>query len=283
MTSTQDRAETETSDALITSHIPLVTHIVREVLGRVPGHVNRDDLTSAGLMALVQAAAAFDAGRGVPFAAYAGTRVRGALLDELRGIDWASRSVRRTARSLDATRSQLAVALGRVPSQQEVASVAGLSVAEVARNEDDLARAQVLSLQAAEDADLESLLPSGGPTPEQVIEHRERLTYMVEAIAELPERLRTVVEQYFLAERPMVDIADDLGVSESRVSQIRAEALVLLRGALNRELEPALEPVPARVEGCVARRKEAYYASVATRHASSLGRAPRTRALDASA
>ena len=283
MTSIRDRAETETTDALITQHIPLVTHIVRETLGRVPGHVNRDDLTSAGLLALVQAAAAFDPERGVPFAAYASTRVRGALLDELRGIDWASRSVRRTARTLDATRSQLAVALGRVPSTQEVAEVAGLSVAEVARNEDDLARAQVLSLQAAEDADLELLLPSGGPTPEQVTEHRERLTYLVEAIAELPERLRTVVEQYFLAERPMADIAAELGVTESRVSQIRAEALVLLRGVLNRELEPSLEPVPARVEGCVARRKEAYYASVAARHASSLGRAPRSRQLDASA
>ena len=274
---------TETSDDLITRHVPLVTHIVRETLGRVPGHVSRDDLTSAGLMALVQSAAAFDAERGVPFAAYAATRVRGALLDELRGIDWASRSVRRTARSLDATRSQLAVALGRVPSTQEVAEVAGLSVADVARNADDLARAQVLSLQAAEDADLDALLPSGGPTPEQVTEHRERLTYLVEAIAELPERLRTVVEQYFLAERPMADIAADLGVSESRVSQIRAEALVLLRGVLNRELEPSLEPVPAQVEGCVARRKEAYYASVAARHASSLGRAPRSRVLDASA
>lgn len=270
-------------DTLVRQHMPLVAHVVRETMGRVPGHVDRDDLTSAGLMALVQAARSYDAERGIPFAGYAGARVRGAVLDELRGIDWASRSVRRTARSIEATRNQLAVALGRVPTVQETASTLGVPVEEITRNEDDLARAQVLSLQASEDLDLDGLLPSAGPTPEQVVEHRERLTYMVEAVAELPDRMRTVVEQYFLAERPMTEIAAELGVSESRVSQIRAEALILLRGALNRELEPDLEPVPERVEGCVARRRESYYAAVATRHAASLDRAPRRRVLDESA
>src|SRR3954468_2255071 len=97
-----------TRDDLITAHIPVVSHIVRETMGRVPSHVDRDDLTSAGLAALVQASKSFDAERGVPFARYGGTRVRGAILDELRGIDWASRSVRRSARDLDATRAQLA-------------------------------------------------------------------------------------------------------------------------------------------------------------------------------
>ena len=270
-------------DALISAHLPLVHHVVRETMNRVPTHVDRDDLVSAGLMALVKAANGFDASRGVPFSAYAATRVRGAVLDELRGIDWASRSVRRTARSLDATRSELAVALGRTASDAEVATALGISLDEVTRNSDDLARAQVLSLQGSEDLDLEGLLPSAGPTPADLLLHRERLQYLVEAVAELPERQRTVVEQYFLAERPMAEIAAELGVTESRVSQIRAEALVLLRGALNRELDPELEPVPARVEGCAARRKEAYYAAVATRHAASM--APRVGAgrLDASA
>ena len=271
------------TDELITQHMPLVAHIVRETLVRVPAHVTRDDLTSAGLLALVQAAKAFEPGRGVPFASYARTRVRGAILDELRSVDWASRSVRRKARDLAETRARLTQALGRIPTDAEVASAYGMPVEEIARHDDDVARASVLSLQGTEQVDLEQLLPTGAPTPAQVVEHRERLEYMVEAVTELPDRLRTVIEQYFIAERPMAEIAEELGVSESRVSQMRAEALVLLRGALHRELEPELAPKPERVEGCAARRRESYYAAVAARHAAALDRPLRVRALDESA
>ncbi len=277
-------AASSAADQLISQHMPLVSHIVRETLVRVPAHVNRDDLTSAGLLALVQAARAFDTTRGVPFASYAKTRIRGAILDELRSVDWASRSVRRRARDLDETRSKLANALGRVPNDAEVASALGVPVEDISRNEDDVARAQVLSLQGADQSDLDELLPNGGPTPEQVLVHRESLSYMVAAVAELPERLRTVVEQYFLAERPMAEIAAELGVSESRVSQIRAEALVLMRGALHRELEPEPAPKAERNDGCVARRREAYYAAVAARHtAAALDRPRSVRVLDETA
>ena len=97
-----------------------------------------------------------------------------------------------------------------------------------AANDDDVARAQVLSLHASEDDAIGERLVSSAPDPQAVLEHREQLTYLMEAIAELPERLRLVVEQYFLAERPMSEIAATLGVTESRISQLRAEALVLL-------------------------------------------------------
>jgi RNA polymerase sigma factor for flagellar operon FliA len=270
-------------DELIVGNIPVVTHIVRETMGRVPSHVSRDDLTSAGLAALVQASKSFDAERGVPFARYAATRVRGAILDELRGIDWASRSVRRRARDLDATRSRLAGILGRTPSSQEVAEAAGMSMAEVAQNEDDIARAQVLSLQGAQDSSLDDVLPTHGPTPEQLVEHRERLAYLVEAIAELPERLRIVISDYFLEERPMAEIAAELGVTESRVSQMRAEALVLLRDALNHELDPALLAEHPRPNGSAARRREAYFAAVASRHAATTRRPVSITALDETA
>ena len=270
-------------DALITSSIPVVTHIVRETMGRVPSHVSRDDLTSAGLAALVQASKSFDASRGVPFARYAATRVRGAVLDELRGIDWASRSVRRRARDLDATRSQLASILGRSPSNTEIAEAVGMTLAEIAQNDEDIARAQVLSLQGAQDSSLDDVLPSAGPTPEQLIEHRERLAYLVEAVAELPERLRIVVSDYFLEERPMAEIAAELGVTESRVSQMRAEALVLLRDALNHELDPTLLEAHPRPNGSASRRREAYFAAVATRHAASARRPSATRRLDETA
>ena len=148
------------ADELITSHMPLVGHIVRETMGRVPSHVSRDDLTSAGLTALVQAAQAFDAERGVPFERYAATRIRGAILDELRSVDWASRSVRRRARDLEETRTRLAGALGRTPTVAEVASASGLSVEDVAANDEDVSRAQVLSLQGSTTASLASSTPN---------------------------------------------------------------------------------------------------------------------------
>jgi RNA polymerase sigma factor for flagellar operon FliA len=258
---------TPTDDELITSHMPLVGHIVRETMGRLPAHVNRDDLTSAGLTALVQAGQGFEAERGVPFARYAATRIRGAILDELRSVDWASRSVRRRARDLDETRSRLANALGRVPSTEEVASAAGMSVEEIAANDDDIARAQVLSLQGSQETTYAETLASVAPSPDELLEHRERLTYLMEAVAELPERLRIVVREYFLAERPMAEIAEALGVSESRVSQMRAEAMVLLKDAMNSQLDPDLVPEAARPDGCAARRRESYFAAVAARHA----------------
>src|SRR3954454_8395476 len=150
------RENTESDrDELITRHIPVVSHIVRETMGRVPNHVDRDDLTSAGLAALVQASKSFDVERGVPFARYAATRIRGAILDELRGIDWASRSVRRRARELDETRSKLAVDLGRVATDAEVAAAAGLTVDEVTANTDDVSRASVMSLQGFGDASID--------------------------------------------------------------------------------------------------------------------------------
>ena len=254
-------------DDLITSTMPLVGHIVRETMGRVPSHVNRDDMTSAGLTALVQAAKAYDAERGVPFDRYAATRIRGAILDELRSVDWASRSVRRRARDLESTRAQLAGSLGRTPTTAEIATSLGMSVEEVLANEEDVSRAQVLSLQGSLTSSLDELIPTRAPSPEALVEYQEKLTYLREAIEELPERLRLVVQGYFFAERPMAEIAEELGVTDSRISQTRAEALVLLRDALNTALEPTLVQAPTRPTGCANRRREAYFAAVATRHA----------------
>lgn len=258
-------------DDLVTAHIPLVGHLVRETLARVPGHVDRDDLTSAGLTALVLAAQAYEAERGVPFARYASTRVRGALLDELRSVDWATRGVRRRARDLDETRTRLTGSLGRVPEDAEVASALGLPLEEVLANREDLARAQVLSLEAGDEhGSYAESLPSAALGPDRALEHRELLAYLVEAIAELPERLRRVVEGYFLAEQPMAELAAELGVTESRVSQLRAEAMVLLRDGINSQLDPHLVPTHERPGGVAARRREGYFAAVAERHAAAL-------------
>jgi RNA polymerase sigma factor for flagellar operon FliA len=263
-------------DELVVSHMGLVGHIVRETMSRVPSHVNRDDLHSAGLAALVKAGHSFQADRGVPFVRYAANRIRGAILDELRSIDWASRSVRRRGRELDQARARLATELGRTPDNAEVAAELGLSVADIESNDEDVARANVLSLQGSTtETSFAEVIASNEPSPEDLLEHAERLEYLVDAIEELPERLRAVVRGYFLEERPMAEIAGDLGVSESRISQMRAEALVLLRDAMNSALEPDLVPAHPRPDGCAAQRRDAYFRAVASRHASGRRTLPR--------
>src|SRR2546423_9365584 len=113
--STADRAWAE----LIREHIPVVGHLVRETLSRVPGHVNRDDLTSAGLLALVTAAKAYDPVHGVPFTRFVAIRIKGSLVDALRGLDWATRSVRQRARQWGKVRGGLSGGLGRSPKEAE--------------------------------------------------------------------------------------------------------------------------------------------------------------------
>ena len=249
---------------LVRDHLPVVGHLVRELTGKLPAHVNRDDLTSAGMAALVTAAQSYDAERGTPFARFAATRIRGALLDELRGLDWASRSVRRRARQVDTARQQLTAALGRTPTAEELAATLSVTVAEIESVEEDVDRAVVLSLQGFAQGVADDMITEPEPNPEELLLHRERLGYLHQAIEALPERLRLVVTDYFLNERPMAEIAAQLGVTESRISQLRAEALVLLRDGLNAQLEPGLVTAAERPEGCVAKRREAYYAAIAT-------------------
>lgn len=258
----------DAANELAESHVPLVAHLVRETMARVPSHVDRDDLRSAGLVALVKASRTFDAERGVAFGAYAAARVRGALLDELRSVDWASRSVRRKSREIEETRNRLATALGQFPDDAAVAAALGIEIGEIARCQQDVARAGVTSLDAGTEFPLAELVRSTEPGPEGSLEVAERLEYLQAAIVELPERLRRVVEGYFLEERPMAELAVELDVTESRISQMRAEALVMLKDALNAALDPELVTPQSRPGGVVARRRDAYVAAVAARQVS---------------
>lgn len=257
-------------------HVPLVAHLVRETMARVPSHVDRDDLRSAGLVALVKASRSFEPARGVAFGAYAAARIRGALLDELRSVDWASRSVRRKSREIEEARGRLAAAMGQFPDDAAVARALGIEVDEIARCEQDVARAGVTSLDAGWESgpggsesgggtSLADLVRSAEPGPEGHVEMAERLEYLQAAIVELPPRLRRVVEGYFLEEQPMAVLAAELEVTESRISQIRAEALLMLRDAMNAALAPELVEPPARPGGVVARRRDTYVAAVAAR------------------
>ena len=129
--------ERREQDELIEQHLSLVGYHVSEMIRRVPTHVQRDELAAAGSLALVQAARAFDAALGVPFARYASTRIRGAILDELRGMDWASRGARQRARRLNQLTERLTAELGRAPRPEELADAMGVGVDEVRAIRDD--------------------------------------------------------------------------------------------------------------------------------------------------
>lgn len=230
-------------ESLVRENLALVGHIVRETMTRLPAHIGRDDLTSAGMAALVLSAQGYDESRGVPFARFAAIRIRGALVDELRSMDWASRSVRGRAREVDAARNQLSVTLGRSPRPHEVAETLGVSVSELGSIDADVHRASVLSLQGFAPETGAAMVPDSQRGPEQLVIDREQLGYLHDAIAELPERLRYVVRSYFFDQRQMADIAAELGVTESRISQLRAEALKLLRHGLAVS-EPEAAPMP---------------------------------------
>jgi RNA polymerase sigma factor FliA len=255
-----------TEDALVRSHLPLVGYAVNDLCRRLPSHVQRDDLMSAGMAALAMAARSFQAERGVPFARYAARRIQGALLDELRSSDWASRSVRRRAREQEEAAEQLGRELGRPATAEELAGRLGIAPHEVTATRNDVHRSVVLSFTAVvEQAGPDTVLPSSEPTPDQVLLEREREAYLHDAVASLPERLRAVILGIFFEERSMQELAEELGVTESRVSQMRSEAVGLMRDGLNAHLAPEALAPEERPDGRVARRKEAYYAAIAAR------------------
>ncbi len=251
-------------DSLCRDNIALVHYEVRALATRLPAHVATDDLTSAGMAALAAAALSYDPDRGVPFARYAARRIKGALLDELRAMDWASRSVRTRARERDAAHDTLAARLRREPTPTEVADHLGVEADQLARLTRDVHQSTVLRLDAlVEDGALDALAPATTTTPETALLAAERETYLAAAVAALPDRLRTVITATFYHDRPLREVADDLGVTESRISQMRTEALTLLRDGINTHLDPALAPtLPTGVTG---RRRATYYADIATR------------------
>jgi RNA polymerase sigma factor FliA len=250
---------------LVTDNLPLIGYHVSEMLMRVPSHVSRDDLASAGALALVQAARAYDATTGVPFNRYAAIRIKGAMVDELRSMDWVSRGARQRARQVTSVADDLTSELGRTPTREEVAAALGVDASQVeaARGH---AATRVLSLEGYDGA-LADVLPAREIGPEESLLVDERLRYLHAAVETLPERLRTVVEQVFFEDRSVTDIAKDMGVTQSRVSQLRAEAMILLRDGLNTHLDPAQVPAAAAPEGVAQRRREKYFTSIAERAA----------------
>lgn len=263
-----------TEEELVRTHLPLVHYAVAEIAGRVPRHVSRDDLTSAGMAGLAQAARSYDPERAISFPRFAATRIRGAILDELRSRDWASRSVRARAREVASAADRLTATLGRAPSSVELATHLGVDRSELDSLNRDVQRSVVLNLEdlgpagSADDAVVATEL-----SPDAQILERERQAYLVAAVANLPERLRRVVMGYFLEELPMHVLAQELGVTDSRISQMRSEALTMLKSAIESQLDPPSDtpdakPAPREKadNSRAARRRAAYLQAVASHH-----------------
>lgn len=274
------------TNQLVVEHMALVGYHVNAMLGRVPAYVSRADLVSAGHLALVRAARAYDESTGVPFARYAALRIKGALIDELRGMDWVSRGARRRARQLSEVTDQLTGSLGRAPSREELAQAMGMPVEEIDAARSD-AETRVLSMEGF-DGSIAETVASTTMSPEESVLADEKLQYLRAGVDALPERLQYVVTELFFHDRPVADLADELGVTQSRISQLRTEALGLLKDGINASLDPDLLPEGSRPDGVAQRRRRAYFAEVAARaatgaHASTLASVPaqRTRAYEA--
>jgi RNA polymerase sigma factor for flagellar operon FliA len=249
--------------ALIEEHLPLVNHVVFQVAVHFPRHVDRDELARAGALGLVEAAKRYDEARGVPFNRFAAQRIRGAIIDGVRAADWAPRSVRSLARRLDQVEQTLANQLGRVPSLGETAAALDMSREELDRLRDRLFRSVVLAFDSlvgdSDDEELtlvDVLTDASVVEPSEELESRELHAYLRDAVSLLPERHRMVIVGYFIEERTSLDLARFLGVTESRVSQVRTEALGMLRQGIESQYASGEERTAP--DGLVARRRAEY-------------------------
>jgi RNA polymerase sigma factor FliA len=252
-------------ERLVREHLHLAKFAIHDLAASVPAHVSRDDLHSAALLGLVQAARAFDPDRGVPFDGFARRRIRGALLDELRSRDWAPRSLRSRARETARVRDQLSAQLGRPPSDAELAVAVGVGVDQLEALRADLEQAQLDSVDVLPESNpVSSPWRADDLTPLAALLQRERVGYLHDAVALLPARLRRVVTALFFDDVTPAALAAELGVTESRISQLRGQALGLLREAVASQLEPHLATVDPASTGRADRKVTAYVASVAS-------------------
>ena len=224
-------------DQLLLEHLPTVRYLARRIHERLPQHVELDDLVSAGVVGLIDAFSKFDHTKQVQFKSYAQFRIRGAILDSLRTLDWSPRELRRKGRAVEEAIRSVTQKLGRVPAEPEIAREMGLGLSEYQQLLGELKGLEIgsLHMERTEDSGDEELayIP-GSPDDDPLFrclqgEMKQRLT---DAIEELPEKERMVLTLYYYEELTMKEIGLTLGVVESRVSQIHSSAVVRLRAAL---------------------------------------------------
>ncbi len=224
-------------DQLLVEHLPTVRYLARRIHERLPQHVELDDLISAGVVGLIDAFSKFDHTKQVQFKSYAQFRIRGAILDSLRTVDWSPRELRRKGRAVEEAVRAATHKLGRVPAEQEIAREMEISLLEYQQLLGELKGLEIgsLHIERTEDSGDEELayLP-GSPDEDPLFrclqgEMKQRL---IDAIEALPEKERMVLTLYYYEELTMKEIGLTLGVVESRVSQIHSSAVVRLRVAL---------------------------------------------------
>ncbi len=225
----------EQRDALVMAHVDLVRSMASRLGRRLPSQVELSELVSVGVLGLIEAANRYQPALGVPFDAFARRRIHGAMLDALRGLDWVPRSLRKLQRDVDGAISRLRHTLGREPSAGEIASALGISVEEYESKLDELRLADVAVVQSAGSGDesvglLEIAIDENGPYGQ--LERRELRERLVEALGRLPERERQILALSYEQELTLAEIGQVIGVGESRVSQLRTQAIARLRSML---------------------------------------------------
>ena len=232
----------ELRDFFVMKYSPLVKYVAGKVSMGMPQSIEFDDLVSYGTFGLIDAISKYDPDRGIKFKTYAMTRVRGAIFDELRSIDWIPRSIRQAAKKIEQAIAELENKLGRTVEDDDIAHELGISLDEFQTTLNKVSGTSMLSLNdiwfLGDDSDelsiLETLEAPDNMNPDVLIEKEEIKEFIVDAIKKLPDKERKVIVLYYYEDLTLKEIGQVLEVTESRVSQLHTKAIMRLRGRLGR-------------------------------------------------
>lgn len=221
-------------DALVMAHVDLVRSMASRLGRRLPSQVELSELVSVGVLGLIEAANRYQPTLGVPFDAFARRRIHGAMLDALRGLDWVPRSLRRLQRDVDGAMARLRHTLGREPESGEIAAALGVTSDQYDQKLDELRLAEVAFVQSGSNEEgrglLEVAVDEDGPYAQ--LERSELKARLAQALLQMPERERQILAMSFQEEMTLAEIGQVIGVGESRVSQLRTQAIARLRSLM---------------------------------------------------
>ena len=235
-------------DEMILKHAPLIKYIAHRLAMRLPSHISVKDLMSAGVIGLMHAVSKFDPTKNVSFKTYAEFRIRGAMLDELRALDWVPRSVRQKASHIEKTISHLEKERGRPVEDEEVAQELGVSLEEYYAMLDGSSGISLVDIETVRQAVpgpagenlMSTLLADKGDDPFQLLSVKELKTILAKAIDELPAREKNVLALYYYEDLTLKEIGEIMDLTESRICQIHTKCILKLRGKLKRVLKDIL-------------------------------------------
>ena len=227
-------------DRLIVTYAPLVKYVAGRLGSGLPAHVEEADLVSYGLLGLIGAIERYEPDRDIKFETYAMSRIRGAILDELRSLDWVPRSVRSRARENERAITALEASLGRAPTDEEIAGKVGITTDELEESLADIARSSIGALDelwtvsgdGSQVSLLDTLEDPESVRPADALDETELRETLADAIARLPEREKVVITLYYYEELTLREIGEVLGVTESRISQLHTKAVLRLKSRL---------------------------------------------------